>query len=358
MNVEAAFGEAKKVALRILNASKSFDTEPAEALCALRISSFVGTEDAEKKGGTVKMVHSRIHSTPLITGLLIAALSVFPALLIFTYPASAQRQQIVWSDQETPIVQQLHSLRQLPDEKRAQVTKDLALAIRKLPASSNKLLLANGLANLATEGDFGRDTLQEVATTLAEALREQPPKGNNSQPAAPYIELAELVRYEHMQASSDSPQFAAAVSKLVADDQRRERADFTLTDLAGKSWRLQALHGKVVLVNFWATWCPPCRKEMPDLEALYQQFKDQGLLILAISDEDMGKVSTFIAEHNTTYPILLDPGRKVNQLFQVEGIPKSFVYDRDGKLVAESIDMRTRKQFLEMLAQAGLHRRE
>ncbi len=93
---------------------------------------------------------------------------------------------------------------------------------------------------------------------------------------------------------------------------------------------------------------------MPDLDELYKRFKDQGLLVLAISDEDMGKVRPFIADHKVSYPILLDPGRKVNELFQIEGIPRTFVYDRDGKLVAQSIDMRTQKQFLEMLAQAGI----
>jgi len=65
-------------------------------------------------------------------------------------------------------------------------------------------------------------------------------------------------------------------------------------------------------------------------------------------------VTPFVAEQKVTYPILLDPGRKVNELFQIEGIPKTFVYDRSGKLVAQSIDMRTRRQFLEMLSQAGL----
>jgi len=107
-------------------------------------------------------------------------------------------------------------------------------------------------------------------------------------------------------------------------------------------------------VNFWATWCPPCRKEMPDLQALHERFGDQ-LAILAISDEDADKVKPFLAGRNVTYPILLDPGRKVNELFRIEGIPKSFVYDRLGKLVAQAIDMRTRKQFLEMLGKAGLH---
>jgi len=125
--------------------------------------------------------------------------------------------------------------------------------------------------------------------------------------------------------------------------------------MQGKSWTLRSLQGQVVLVNFWATWCPPCRKEMPDLEALYRRFKDQGLVILAISDEEAAKVKSYLAEKPVTYPILLDPGRKVNDLFLINGIPKSFVYDRKGKLVAQSIDMRTQKQFLEMLGLAGLH---
>jgi peroxiredoxin len=158
-----------------------------------------------------------------------------------------------------------------------------------------------------------------------------------------------------VQASSDASQFRAAMTKLEADDAARANADFSLTDLQGKSWALHDLRGKVVLVNFWATWCPPCRKEMPDLDALYLKFKDQGLIILAISDEDATKVRPFLKERPVTYPVLLDPGRKVNDVFHIDGIPKSFVYDREGKLVAQSIDMRTQKQFLEMLSKAGLH---
>lgn len=289
-----------------------------------------------------------------LAALFALCLGGFSVCLVRTGLAAAQGSGVVWSERERPIVEQLKGLRQLPDNARARATKDLALTIRQLPASAHKVVLANALANLSTEGDFGREALQEVATTLAVALREQPPAEVRGQPAAPYMELAQLVRYEHVQADADSSQFATAMAKLVADDQRRERADFTLTDLKGKTWTLQALHGKVVLVNFWATWCPPCRKEMPDLDALYHRFKGQGLLVLAISDEDKGKVQSFISEHRTSYPILLDPGRKVNDLFQVEGIPKSFVYNREGKLAAEAIDMRTREQFLAMLAQAGL----
>jgi peroxiredoxin len=279
----------------------------------------------------------------MLAGLLISIAGALPA-----------QEKVVWSDQEKPVAEQLHTLRKLDDAVRARTTKDLALRIRQLPTVPNKLRLAGALAGLSTEGDFGTDTLQEVTTTLAAALHEQPPAGKPGEPDSLFVELASLVRYEHMQAASDNPQFAAAVAKLDADDAKRQSADFTLADLQGKEWHLQDLRGKVVLVNFWATWCPPCRKEMPDLDALYNKFKDRGFVVLAISDEEAAKVSPFIAERKIRYPVLLDPGRKVNDAFIVEGIPKSFVYDRGGKMVAQSIDMRTRNQFLGMLAQADL----
>jgi peroxiredoxin len=224
------------------------------------------------------------------------------------------------------------------------------------------------LAGLSTEGDFGHNTLQEVATTLAETLRERPvpwaePKNPDAaskatrEPARPYIELATLVRYEHVEVSHDlnnDEQFRTAMTRLEADDRKREHPEFTLKDLSGKTWTFAELRGKVVLVNFWATWCPPCRKEMPELETLYGRFSSKGLVVLGISDEEAAKVEPFIRERKVSFPVLLDPGRKVNEMFVVEGIPKSFVYDREGKLVAQSIDMRTQKQFMEMLAKAGL----
>jgi peroxiredoxin len=284
------------------------------------------------------------------------ALHLCVTALLFVCPAilRAQGQKIVWSEQEKPLLDEMRTLRQLSEEQRARTTKQLALRIRQLPAAVNKLRLANNLANLSTEGDLGHDTLQEVATTLAEAVREEPVPAAKDGPARPYVELAELARYEHVQVTLDDPQYAAAVAKIEAEEVRHQQADFTLTDLHGTNWALKDLRGKVVLVNFWATWCPPCRSEMPDLDGLYKKYKKEGLVVLAISDEDAAKVKPFIDEYRFSYPILLDPGRKVNEEFNIEGIPKSFVYDRDGKLVAQAIDMRTKRQFLEMLAQAGL----
>jgi hypothetical protein len=112
------------------------------------------------------------------------------------------------------------------EDQRVRTTKQLALQIRQLPAALNKVRLADSLASLSTEGDLGKDTLQEVATTLADSVREQPVPVNQSGPARPYVELAELVRYEHVQVTLDDPQFEAATSKIEADDLRHQQADF------------------------------------------------------------------------------------------------------------------------------------
>jgi peroxiredoxin len=78
-------------------------------------------------------------------------------------------------------------------------------------------------------------------------------------------------------------------------------------------------------------------------------------VVFSISDEEANKVKSFIAKKKISYPILLDPGRKVNDLFIIQAIPENLVYDREGKLVAQSIHMRTRNQLMEMLAEAGLN---
>ena len=273
----------------------------------------------------------------------------FCALVCF-----AQEAKIVWTPQEQAIREEMRGLRKLPDDVRPQTTTDLAKKIRALPAADNKVRLAEGLSNLSTEGDLGKETLQEVANTLAAALTEKPQPDEKDGPAYAYRELARLARYEHVTTSFGAPQYLAAMKMFEEEDEKRQHADFSIVDLSGKTWTLHDLRGKVVLLNFWATWCPPCRKEMPDLESLYGQFKDKGLVVLAVSADDEAKIRKFIDQQKYSYPVLLDAGGKVSQEFAVEGIPHSFVFDRDGKLVAQSTDMRTKRQFLEMLGEAGL----
>ena len=281
-------------------------------------------------------------------------LSLIAGVALIVSGLPAQQQKLVLTDREKPIAEQIKGLRALPDARRGAVTKQLALDIRALPAGQGKLMLADSLANLSTEGDFGKQTLQEVAVTLSATLTEQTAASSSGMPEEPYVTLAQLVRYEGVQLPVNDPLLTAAMARLQAEEQRRAGVDFSLTDTKGHSWSLHELRGKVVLVNFWATWCPPCRREMPDLEVLSKEFGPKGLVILAVSDEEAAKVDPFIAEHKYSYPILLDPGDKVEKLMFVEGIPKSFVYNREGKIVAQAIDMRTRGQLLEMLGKAGL----
>ena len=249
---------------------------------------------------------------------------------------------------------QIRTLRSLDDATRARVTRKLAEEIRGITIK-DQVGLASALSNLSTEGDFGRDTLQYVTTTLEGAVRTYPQPATKDGPAYSYFQLAQLARYEGMQVTLRDPQYNAAMEQLKADDEARNNTNFTLTDLSGKQWDLKGLKGKVVIVNFWATGCPPCRKEMPDLDALYKRLQDRGLVILAISDEESNVVKPCLeTKQKVSYPVMLDPGGKVTKQFRVEGIPKSFIYGRDGKLAAQSIDMRTMDQFLALLKKTGL----
>jgi peroxiredoxin len=210
--------------------------------------------------------------------------------------------------------------------------------------------LAYNLAIRAAEATE-RDTLQEVTTTLADAVCKSPNEYRND---SHYSMLAKLARYYHMQVALNDQRYAVEISKLQADDQHRSTADFTLTDLEAREWNLRSLRGKVVLVNFWATWCPPCWRELPDLGLLYERFRDRGFVILAVTDEEASKVKRFLSQQKVSYPVLLDPGHKVMDLFGIDGIPQTLVYDREGHLAAQAIDRLTIGGFLDMLAQAGL----
>ena len=250
-------------------------------------------------------------------------------------------------DQEKAISAELGKIRSLPDAEWTKAVAQIARQVQQLPQGPGKHSLIGRFGNLVTEGDAGHETLQIVAAAMADVLQESPD---------PQLEgtLARLARYEHVDVSLHTPGYREALAKLDANDRQRQQTDFTLSDLSGRQWSLKTLRGKVVLINFWATWCPPCRKEMPDLQALYERFRPKGLVILAISDEEIATVQPFIRERKYTYPVLVDPGRKVHRLFVVEGIPMSFVFNREGRLVAEAMDRRTETQFLAMLRQAGV----
>lgn len=107
--------------------------------------------------------------------------------------------------------------------------------------------------------------------------------------------------------------------------------DFTLKSLDGEEYTLSKLKGNVLIVDFWATWCPPCKMEIPHFVELYNKYKDNGLIILGISTEDRGRLESFRHENNINYPILLGTN-DVFQKFGVKAIPHTLFFDKKGKV--------------------------
>jgi thiol-disulfide isomerase/thioredoxin len=97
---------------------------------------------------------------------------------------------------------------------------------------------------------------------------------------------------------------------------------------------LSALKGKVVFLNFWATWCGPCRDEMPSMEVIYKRFKNEGLEILAVNcEESQEDVIAFMANNGLTFPALLDEDGRVNGAYGIQAIPTTFLINRDGRII-------------------------
>lgn len=111
---------------------------------------------------------------------------------------------------------------------------------------------------------------------------------------------------------------------------------FELPDIKGKIVKLSDYRGKVVLINFWATWCVPCRQEMPSMERLYKKYKTKGFEILAISIDILGAkaVIPFMEELKLTFPALLDTNMRIGKAYGVRGIPVSFLLNKQGEVAA------------------------
>jgi peroxiredoxin len=110
-------------------------------------------------------------------------------------------------------------------------------------------------------------------------------------------------------------------------------ADFTLTDLTGRTQSLSQYRGKVVLINFWATWCKPCTTEMPAMQACFDKLRDQDFVVLAVNElEDTQKVAEHIKTHGHTFPVLLDQDNRVANLYGVYGLPVSVFVDEQGTI--------------------------
>jgi thiol-disulfide isomerase/thioredoxin len=136
----------------------------------------------------------------------------------------------------------------------------------------------------------------------------------------------------------ESVKTAFSKARLPLYREKRPAPDFTLKLLNGSSVTLSRLRGKVVFLNFWATWCPPCRAEMPSMEALYQRFRDQDIEFLAVDImEKDAAVAEFFRTYRLSFPAAIDSTSSVSGDYGIQAIPTTFVLDRDGKLILSAV---------------------
>ena len=147
-----------------------------------------------------------------------------------------------------------------------------------------------------------------------------------------------LFFFEHF---TEAPISIADVKTEEKFDQKKSAVgylapDFSLRNLKGNYQSLDSFSGQVVVLNFWATWCVPCRVEMPSFEKLYRRYRSEGLTVLAVTlDKKSEKnIKSFVEEYELSFPVLLDEEGEVERLYPSMTIPFTYVIDRDGRIVA------------------------
>ncbi|HKJ44200.1 MAG TPA: TlpA disulfide reductase family protein [Balneolales bacterium] len=151
----------------------------------------------------------------------------------------------------------------------------------------------------------------------------------------------------YSQATSSLQRLDPHSSPLFAAHEKVPAKDFNINLLNGQSFRLSDQKGKVMLLNIWATWCPPCREETPELEALYKKYKNKGLIILGVSVDKQGEsvVRPFIKKYHVTYPIYIDKSGKVMSKYgPTMGIPTTYIIDKRGDLRYFTVGALTKKE--------------
>jgi cytochrome c biogenesis protein CcmG/thiol:disulfide interchange protein DsbE len=131
------------------------------------------------------------------------------------------------------------------------------------------------------------------------------------------------------------------IANAAQPEKRQKAPNFSLHTQNGKVIELSKLKGKVVLVNFWATWCPPCRAEIPDFIEVYNTYKSKGFEIIgiALDEEGWSKIAPYIEEAKMNYPVVLGSAEVVQQYGGIEGIPTTFIVDKNGYIAGRQVGM-------------------
>jgi peroxiredoxin len=145
--------------------------------------------------------------------------------------------------------------------------------------------------------------------------------------------------------ASSAPVEQSEQAATTGEPAREQAIDFTLTDLDGNQVALSDLRGKNVYINFWTTWCKWCKKEMPDIEKIYQQYKDEDLIVLAVDvGEDKEKARQYIEDNDYSFRVLLDTDKQVTEAYQIRSIPVSLFIDKEGNIAHKKVGYMTEEE--------------
>ena len=223
----------------------------------------------------------------------------------------------------------------------------------------------------ALQGQEFSPTTLWIDRARSVVLRESLMVTGNSPQAGGTMHLAQTTRFEFVDLNATLPdstfafQAPAGAQEVTqigpqqqsthSDFEGRPAPDFTLTDLAGKPVKLSSLRGKVVLLDFWATWCGPCRIEMPRVQKLHREFRAKGLVVYGVNvGEGAAKVRPFLTKNSYTFPILLDREKSVMEKYGVNGIPTLVIVDRKGTVHSYFVGVREDSVLRNAIADLGI----
>ena len=152
---------------------------------------------------------------------------------------------------------------------------------------------------------------------------------------------ATLLATPHLVSANAAVEAASEAMDITLPNIRYFAPDFQFKNLAGKQVKLSDYEGQTIMLNFWATWCIPCRQEMPDLQQLWNKYRDQGFAVLAVSsDIDTQAVHDFAKKMNLSFPVLLDPEDTLRDPYEILAVPMTYLVGRDGKISGRVLGIR------------------
>jgi peroxiredoxin/outer membrane lipoprotein-sorting protein len=264
--------------------------------------------------------------------------------------------QLVKMEEYAQLVAEPHNLTLLPNE-------TLTVEGRRIPCYVLSIVRDTGSNRGATRYWIDRDRHLVLRESMDQTFRIGPGSVMRSMHLVNFMSAAINQPVADSAFSYTPPKSAIEVNRLDHEPLARKRnapvnwigqaaPNFTLTDLNGAKVSLQSLRGKAVLLNFWASWCGPCRAEMTHLEKLRREYENKGVIILGIDDEVAEVARDYLKRHEYTFNSLIDAERQVSQLYRISAIPQSFFITKDGKIAAYDLGMRGERELRDGIEKA------